>query len=99
MAKRTARTEVRAQVARTTRAERRDVETAYPVPRFVEALRRLADPLEQGRRFEIRVAGERVRVAADATISLEHERSADEEELNSRCDGGRAASRPQPLRP
>lgn len=59
---------------------RRDVEKAYPVPKFVEALRRLADALEQGRRFEIRVAGERVRVAADATITVEHERSADQEE-------------------
>ena len=60
---------------------RRDVEKDYPVGTFVQLLRRLADALEQGRRFEIGVAGERVRVAAGATIGVAHERGAEEEEL------------------
>lgn len=59
----------------------RDVEQHYPVKQFVAALRRLADALEQGESFRIQVAGERVYVPADAFVSVEHERSDDEEEL------------------
>jgi amphi-Trp domain-containing protein len=59
----------------------RDVEQHYPVKQFVATLRRLADALEQGEPFRIRVAGERVYVPADAFVSVEHERSDDEEEL------------------
>lgn len=81
-------------VTRKRRPRRRDVEKAYPVAKFVEALRRLADALEQGRRFEIRVAGERVRVPAGATISVEHERGTDEAEFDSRCDGRRSGESP-----
>ena len=42
----------------------RDVEKVYSTPEFVAKLRRLADALEAGERFEIRVAGERVYVPA-----------------------------------
>ena len=59
----------------------RDVEQHYPVKQFVATLRRLADALEQGESFRIQVAGERVYVPADAFVSVEHERSDDEEEL------------------
>lgn len=59
----------------------RDVEKNYPTARFVEKLRRLADALEEGKRFQIAVAGERVSVPADAEISVEHERGKDEVEL------------------
>lgn len=59
----------------------RDIEKAYPTKKFIEKLRRLADTLEEGKRFTIQVAGERITVPADAVINLEHERTGDEEEL------------------
>ena len=36
----------------------RDTEKAYPLPEFIAKLRRLADSLETGKRFEIEIAGE-----------------------------------------
>jgi amphi-Trp domain-containing protein len=48
---------------------------------FVAQLRRLADALESGGRFEVRVAGKRVYVPARAQFSIEHERAGDDEEL------------------
>ncbi|MDB5508915.1 MAG: amphi-Trp protein [Hyphomicrobiales bacterium] len=59
----------------------RDIEKDYPLPDFVEKLRRLADALEQGRRFEIQIAGERVSVPVRATYNIEHERGDGEEEI------------------
>jgi amphi-Trp domain-containing protein len=59
----------------------RDVERVYSTPEFVAKLRRLADALEAGRRFEIQVAGERIHVPARAEFNVEHEREGDEEEL------------------
>ena len=59
----------------------RDIEKDYPLPEFVEKLRRLADALEQGRRFEIQIAGERISVPARATYNIEHERGGGEEEV------------------
>ena len=59
----------------------RDIEKQYPLPEFIDKLRRLADGLEQGKRFEIRIAGERVSVPVRATFSIEHERGEDEEEI------------------
>jgi len=59
----------------------RDVEKDYPLPEFIEKLRRLADALEAGDRFEIRIAGQRVSVPVRATYNIEHERSDDEEEI------------------
>jgi hypothetical protein len=47
----------------------RDVEKVYSTSEFVAKLRRLADALETGERFEIQVA------------NVEHEREEDEEEL------------------
>lgn len=58
-----------------------DVEKDYPKQVFVAKLRRLADAIESGTRFEIRIAGERILVPARATFNVEHERSADEEEV------------------
>lgn len=60
---------------------KRDIEKDYPLPQFVQKLRRLADALESGRRFEIRIAGERVSVPVRATYNIEHERGEDEEEV------------------
>jgi hypothetical protein len=44
----------------------RDVEKVYSTSEFVAKLRRLADALETGERFEIQVAGERVYVHASS---------------------------------
>jgi amphi-Trp domain-containing protein len=60
---------------------KRDVEKDYPLDQFVEKLRRLADAIENGERFEIQIAGERVYVPARATFNIEHERGDGEEEI------------------
>jgi len=67
-------------MAKKKKAER-DVEKTYPARQFVSKLRRLADCIEQGQRFRIQVAGERVSVPHDAVISVEHERGSDTEEI------------------
>ncbi len=59
----------------------RDVEKEYARQDFVAKLRRLADALEAGQPFEIQVAGERLYVPAHAAISIEHERSENDNEL------------------
>jgi amphi-Trp domain-containing protein len=59
----------------------RDVEKDYPIAEFVEKLRRLADALEGGRRFEIQIEGERISVPVRATCNIEHERGDGEEEI------------------
>lgn len=59
----------------------RDIEKDYPLIQFIEKLRRLADALESGQRFEISIAGERVFVPARATFNIEHERGGKEEEV------------------
>ena len=59
----------------------RDVEREYPKADFVAKLRRLADAIESGSRFEIQIAGKRVHVPARATFSIEHEQSGSEEEI------------------
>ena len=61
--------------------QNRDVEKVYSTSEFVSKLRRLADTLEKGERFEIRVAGERVYVPARAEFNVEHEREGNEEEI------------------
>ena len=50
----------------------RDVEKAYSTQQFVAKLRRLADCIEQERRFRIQIAGERISVPPDAVINIEH---------------------------
>jgi len=60
---------------------RRDIEKAYPPKRFVAKLRRLADCIEQGKRFCIQAAGERVSIPPTAVINIEHERSSKAEEI------------------
>jgi amphi-Trp domain-containing protein len=59
----------------------RDVEKVYSVSQFAAKLRRLADALETGKRFEIQVAGERIYVPARAEFNIEHEREGNEEEV------------------
>jgi len=60
---------------------KRDIEKNYPVKQFVKKLRRLADCIEQGKNFQIQVAGERVFIPAAAIINIEHERGISSEEL------------------
>ena len=59
----------------------RDVEKTYPLPEFIAKLRRPADALEQGERFEIPIAGERTSVPARAIGNIEHEREGASEEI------------------
>jgi len=59
----------------------RDIERVYTHQEFVAKLRRLADSIEKGERFEIQVAGERIYVPAAAVFSVEHERSEEDEEI------------------
>ncbi len=63
------------------RRGRRDIERDYPTKQFVSKLRRLANCLENGSRFRIQVAGERVSIPASARISIEHERGSSQEEI------------------
>lgn len=64
-----------------TKEASRDIEKVYSTKQFVAKLRRLADALESGKAFSIQVAGVRMHVPANASISIEHERSEENEEL------------------
>ena len=59
----------------------RDLERTYSRAQFVAKLRRFADALEAGEPFNIQIAGERLRIPADALFNIEHERSGGVEEL------------------
>lgn len=59
----------------------RDLERTYTRAQFVAKLRRLADALEAEGAFAIQVAGERLRIPADATFNIEHERAGGRDEL------------------
>jgi amphi-Trp domain-containing protein len=61
--------------------QNRDVERVYSTSEFVSKLRRLANALEAGKRFEIQVAGERIYVPARAEFNIEHEREGNDEEI------------------
>ncbi len=60
---------------------RRDIEKCYPKGQFVAKLRRLADCIEQSKRFEIHLAGEKILIPPTAIISIEHERGSSQEEV------------------
>ena len=61
--------------------ENRDIEKSYTTSGFVAKLRRLADAIETGEKFEIQIAGERVYVPVRAIYNIEHEREGGEEEI------------------
>lgn len=61
--------------------EDRDIEKDYTTSEFVSKLRRLADSLESGDKFEIQIAGERIYVPVRAKYNIEHEREGSEEEI------------------
>jgi amphi-Trp domain-containing protein len=58
-----------------------DVEKSYSNKAVVNKLRRLADALEEGRTFQIQIAGERISIPPDVTVEFEYEREGDEEEV------------------
>ena len=59
----------------------RDIEKSYSTSEFVAKLRRFADSLESGEKFEIQIAGERIYVPVRAEFSIEHEREGSGEEI------------------
>jgi amphi-Trp domain-containing protein len=59
----------------------RDIEKGYTIKQMVAKLRRLADCLEEGKQFQIQIAGERVSIPAKAIFNIEHEREGDIEEV------------------
>lgn len=58
-----------------------DVEKSYSNKEVVAKLRRLADALEEGKTFEIQIAGERIYIPPYATVEFEYERQGDDEEV------------------
>jgi amphi-Trp domain-containing protein len=60
---------------------KRDIEAHYPRRQFVQKLRRLADAIEAGDAFAIQLVGERVKVPANTTFNIEHERTGWVEEI------------------
>lgn len=60
---------------------KRDIEKEYPLNQFIEKLRRLADCLEQGKKFRIQIDGVRLSVPPEAIINIEHEREKGKEEI------------------
>ena len=61
--------------------EDRDIEKTTSKEDFIAKLRRLADSLENGAKFEIQIAGERIYVPVRAEFNIEHEREGAEEEI------------------
>ncbi|HLL02071.1 MAG TPA: amphi-Trp domain-containing protein [Myxococcaceae bacterium] len=59
----------------------RDIEKAYPRKEFAAKLRRLADAIETEKAFTIQVAGERLRIPADAVFNIEHEQEGGVDEV------------------
>lgn len=63
------------------RKQDRDIEKGYTPSQFAAKLRRLADAVEHGKRFEISISGERLSIPAGAAFTIEHEREGKEEEV------------------
>ena len=61
--------------------KKRDLTRSYTRAQFAAKLRRLADSIESADAFTIQVAGERLRIPAEVTFNIEHERSGGEQEL------------------
>jgi amphi-Trp domain-containing protein len=58
-----------------------DVEKSYKNKAVIDKLRRLADALEQGKTFQIQIAGKRVNVPPTANVEFEYEKNGDEQEI------------------
>jgi amphi-Trp domain-containing protein len=61
--------------------DKKDVEKSYSNKEVVAKLRRLADALEEGKTFEIQIAGERIYIPPYASVEFEYERQGDAEEV------------------
>jgi amphi-Trp domain-containing protein len=61
--------------------KRRDLTRTYSRAQFAAKLRRLADSIETEKPFTIQVAGETLRIPADAKFNIEHERAGGDEEI------------------
>ncbi|HEX8557325.1 MAG TPA: amphi-Trp domain-containing protein [Pyrinomonadaceae bacterium] len=59
----------------------KDAEKSYSNKEVVAKLRRLADALEEGKTFEIQIAGERVYVPPYASVEFEYARDGEQEEV------------------
>ena len=59
----------------------RDMEKTYSQTEYVAKLRRLANSIEQNKRFRIQIAGERISVPPGAIFNIEHERDRNNEEI------------------
>ena len=64
-----------------TKRKNRDIEKTYSTKQMVVKLRRLADCLENGKRFTIQIAGEKIRIPANAIFKIECEREDNTEEV------------------
>lgn len=60
---------------------KRDIEKIYTKKQFVEKLRRLADSIENDRRFSIQIAGKKIVVPKNAVMNIEHEKEGKTEEV------------------
>ena len=60
---------------------KRDVEKTYSKKEFVQKIRRLADSIEDDKKFAIQIAGERIYVPKEAIVNIEHERGKSSEEI------------------
>jgi amphi-Trp domain-containing protein len=63
------------------KSKNRDIEKTYPKKEFIKKLRRLADALENDKKFIIQVAGEKINIPKEAVINIEHEKGKTQEEL------------------
>ena len=61
--------------------DEKEVEKSYANRDSADKLRRLAEALEEGKAFEIQIAGQRVYVPAHASVEFEYSREGDEEEI------------------
>ena len=61
--------------------KKRDLTRTYSRAQFAAKLRRLAASIESSKSFTIQIAGEELRIPADATFNIEHERAGADEEL------------------
>ena len=58
-----------------------DVEKSYQNKAVIDKLRRLADALEQGKTFQIQIAGNRVNVPPTAAVEFEYEKNGERQEI------------------
>lgn len=61
--------------------QNRDITKTYPTKQFILKLRRLADALENGKKFTIAIAGKKISVPKKAVVNIEHEKTKTEQEI------------------